>query len=218
MNRSVIVLWGTMLVFSPFAKSGEMGTYTIGANLSQCGINALYVSLRHLGMHVSLDNLYDRIEPDISNQVNLWQLAQFAREKGLYVKGIKHPTVASLKKMLNSESSIILQYRVTKGEFSRAHIVTLVKSKSGDTMILDIPVFKQVVNDEQVGILLKESQGLIVLSLKPFHESRLVKICASEKTWIFFALLSAIIMTLAAIILIGRRHREQRSLADSFEN
>jgi ABC-type bacteriocin/lantibiotic exporter with double-glycine peptidase domain len=65
---------------------------------SQCGINALYLCLRYHEVNVSLDQVYNEIKTNKKNEVNLYQLSQYAKDLGLYSIPIKHPNLSTLKK------------------------------------------------------------------------------------------------------------------------
>jgi len=153
-------------------------------SISQCGINALYSCLRHLGVQVPLDQLYSDIPHNENNEVNLYQLAEYARNCGLYVKPIKHPTLRILRKYLTGNSTAILQFKYPNG---KGHIVALLNPKNSDIWVYDVPLDKFNASDETLDDLLTRSQGMLILSINTFERSILDQLTTSGWVWALLA-------------------------------
>jgi len=175
-------------------------------SISQCGINALYSCMCYLGVELPLDQLYCDIPRNENNQVNLYQLAEYARNCELYVKPIKYPTLPLLKKYLTSSSSAILQFKYPNG---KSHIVALLRPQNSDIWVYDVPLEKSIISDDILGDLLKRSQGVLILSLSPFEKSIFGWINASRRIWTLLAVTS--LGVLIATTLTIKRDRTKQS-------
>jgi ABC-type bacteriocin/lantibiotic exporter with double-glycine peptidase domain len=134
--------------------------------LSQCGINSLYLCLKHHKVEVHLEEMYSCIKPDAQNNVSLKQLADYAKNKGLYVKAIITPSVKDIQRVLNSGDSVILQYNTElpdKSDFK--HIVALIKPDA-KIFLLDYPKPRQEIILADLAKANIRSDGLLVLSRK----------------------------------------------------
>lgn len=149
---------------------------------SQCGINALYTCIRYLGADLPLEQVYSDIPCDRNNGVNLYQLAQYARSNGFYVKAVRYPTLPVVKKYLTGKSDAILQVEYPN---DRHHIVALMIARNGNIWVLDIPQDKFVASDEALGSLLKRSGGMLILSTTPVEQSIFSWISDLGQKWFF---------------------------------
>lgn len=176
-NRTILL---GVLIFVVTSTAGASIPDELYDSISQCGINALYSCMRYLGIELPLDQLYCDIPRNENNEVNLYQLAEYARNCGLYVKPIKHPTLHLLKKYLTSSSSAIVQFKYPD---DKSHIVALLSPDNSDIWVYDVPLEKSIVSDDTLGDLLKRSQGTLILSLTPVEKSIFGRINASRRIW-----------------------------------
>ena len=174
--------------------------------LSQCGINALYTSMRQLGVRVPLKSLYSAISPNDKNEVSLFQLADFARQQGLFAKGVKRPTVGMIKKMLSDTSTIIIQFEYGLKEIGNTHMATLIQHSDSQILFLDAPLKKVLLSEEQLEKLVGRSQGMMVLSVLPFPQDSLSADNISRGEW---AALSAVF--LAILVFAGASIKYSRA-------
>jgi ABC-type bacteriocin/lantibiotic exporter with double-glycine peptidase domain len=131
-------------------------------DLSQCGINSLYLCLKHHKIDVSIEEIYSSIKPDAQNNVSLYQLANYARSKGLHVKAIIKPSISDIQKSLNN--NVILQYRKELPNNSElTHIVALIRHNS-KTYLLDYPSQRREVTAADFTKVNIKSDGLLILS------------------------------------------------------
>lgn len=160
--------------------------------------------MRYLGVELSLDELYSDIPRNEKNEVNLYQLAEYARNCGLYVKPIEHPTLPLVKKYLTSSSSAILQFKYPNG---KSHIVALLRPQNSDIWVYDVPLEKSILSDDILSDLLTRSQGTLILSLSASEKSMFHQISASGRIWVLLAVTSLGI--LVATTLSIRRDRNK---------
>jgi len=172
---------------------------------SQCGINALYSCLRFSGINLPLEQLYSEIKCNQASQVNLYQLAQYARQYGLHVKSVKNPNLKLLKKYLRKGSSVILQYEFESG---KDHIVALLKTQD-DIWLFDFPVSKSIASDESLNSLFNNSKGMLLVSLSPFKGSIAGRL--NNLRIIMFVLFAVSLGVLVAIVISMVRSRNKSS-------
>jgi len=211
MNKIRLMLCVVLIISSIGYADIPLSHISEDVSLSQCGINALYSSLRHLGIDISLDSLYAAIDRNSNNEVNLFQLSEFARRQKLYTKAIQRPTIDLIKESLDNNCSIIIQFSYGDERFSRSHIVSLVQSKNGEILYIDVPLKKMTLSDESLEALLKQSHGMIILSSKPFTKPFLAQIGISQKMWGALILLSLIIFIVAAVAAKQNRNKQKIS-------
>lgn len=174
--------------------------------MSQCGINAVYSCMCYFCMEIPLDQVYSDIPRTENNQVNLYQLAQYARSCGLYVKPIKYPTLPVLKKYLTSNSSAILQFNYPNGE---GHIVALLRPENDEIWIFDVPLAKSVASDELLGDLLEHSEGMLILSQLAFERSIFGRMNTWGRIWALVALASLCVFAGTMVSCIIKRERRK---------
>jgi len=174
-------------------------------SISQCGINALYSCMHYLQAGVRLDQLYENIPRTSNNQVNLEQLARYARTSGLNVKAVKRPGPADVRQYVTSSSPGIVQYKYPDG---KGHIVALLRPEDRDIWVFDVPANKSIVSDEKLCTLLEESEGLLIVSRTTFKQRVSGVLNASTGTW--FAL-SAFSLGLLAISIISVKHGREKT-------
>jgi len=137
------------------------------ASFSQCGINSLYLCLKYHHINENLDDVYVAIKPDKDNNVSLQQLADFAKTKGLYVHPIIKPSFIDIKKYLNKDSSIVLQYVIDLPDKTKfRHIIALVKADE-KIFLLDYPGPAKEKEAEELAVTISNSEGMLVLSKQP---------------------------------------------------
>jgi ABC-type bacteriocin/lantibiotic exporter with double-glycine peptidase domain len=150
--------------------------------------------MRFLGVELPLDELYSNIPLNENNAVNLFQLSQYASDCGLYTKPVEHPTLAALKEHLSGNSSAVLQYRYPNG---RGHIVALLP-RNGDIWLFDVPLRKFTISDEDLERLLRQSEGMVVVSKTPFPRPMIGQISLSRRSWTFVFITSLVLLTAIA--------------------
>lgn len=168
----------------------------------QCGINALHECMRYLDINVTLEQLYSDIPRSNNNQVNLYQLALYARNLGIYIKAIKHPTLSPLKKYLTGVSCAIIQFKYPNG---KPHMAALSRPQDKDIWISDISMGKSTITDDALRVLLQRSQGMLILSKDPFEKSIFYQMNFSRRIWSFIAIIT--LGVLIATILSLRRDK-----------
>jgi len=132
--------------------------------LSQCGINSLYLCLKYHGTDIPLEDLYARIQPDSQNNVSLKQLGDYAREKGLYVKFIREPTAQTIQKALQRNNSIVLQFQIPLPDHSvYKHMAGLIQSDAS-ILLLDYPNPQRKLSLPELTNMAAHSEGILVLS------------------------------------------------------
>jgi ABC-type bacteriocin/lantibiotic exporter with double-glycine peptidase domain len=166
--------------------------------LSRCGINALYSCLHHLGVNLTLDRLYDEIKPNHENKVNFYQLAQYARKCGLYVKAVKQPSISLIKKSLSADTAAIVQFKHPSGY---DHIIALLRKQNNEIWVFDVPTIKFIADDKTLADLSKSSQGMLILSTAPFNVSILHRIVPSGLLWGFLVLTGIALVLIALVTL-----------------
>lgn len=140
--------------------------------LSQCGINSLYLCLKYHGKDVGLEDLYSKIRPDAENNVNLKQLSDYAKTQKLYVAFAAAPDAEDIQQSLHGKCSIILQCKTTLPDQSKfKHIVALTKSDT-KIILLDYPNPKQEVTFQDLSVIDGNSEGMLILSEKPIIKLR----------------------------------------------
>jgi len=135
---------------------------------SQCGIDALYFCLCYLNSNPSLVQIYADIPANEEYQVSLQQLAQYARQRGVSVWAIRRPALPIVKKYLNRDSCIVVQFQYGNGQ---PHMVALLKPTKGAVLYVDAPRRKFVASDSTLEDILSHSDGLLVLSARPIRAS-----------------------------------------------
>ncbi|HUU19198.1 MAG TPA: cysteine peptidase family C39 domain-containing protein [Sedimentisphaerales bacterium] len=173
---------------------------------SQCGINALYSCLRFSGINLPLEQLYSEIQCNQAGQVNLYQLALYARRHGLHVKPVNNPNLKLLKKYLRNSSSAILQCRYTSG---KDHIVALLKTQD-DTWLFDFPVSKFVASEEFLESLFNDSRGMLLVSLAPFEKSIVGQLNSSRIIMSVLLVISLCIVVAIAISIVRKRSEDSQ--------
>lgn len=144
----------------------EFGKVPKGRKLGQCGIFSLYAVLYYNDVKVSYDEIFTEIKPDKNNQVNLSQLADYARRKGFHCKGIRNPRADLIKYYLSHNTSIIVHHNLHIDNTSRGHIMSLIRTKNDSVALLDYPR-KVIANDLVLSRLAQESDSMLVLSSEP---------------------------------------------------
>jgi len=147
---------------------------------SQCGINSLYLCLRHLAINVKLDQIYSDMERDDRNEVNLYQLAVYADQYGIPVKRIKHPTLHVINTYLTNNACAIVQYKYPD---NRPHIAALLQAQEKQLLFCDYPRKKFVISEEDLADVLEHSRGMLILSQKPFSKSVFCLLSHSKILW-----------------------------------
>lgn len=173
---------------------------------SQCGINALYSCLRFSGINLPLEQLYSEIQCNQAGQVNLYQLAQYARQYGPYVKAVKNPDLKLLKKHLINGSSAILQCKYKNG---KDHIVALLKTQD-DIWLFDFPVSKSIASDESLNSLFNNSKGMLLVSLTPFEKSIAGQLNSSRIIMSVLLVISLCIVIATAISIVRNRSEDSQ--------
>lgn len=135
---------------------------------SQCGIDSLYFCLCYLNLNPSLTQMYADITPNEDYQVSLQQLAQYARQRGATVWAVRHPTLSILKKYLNRDSCVIVQFQ--HGD-RPPHMVSLLKPNDRRVLYTDAPRRRFVASESTLEDILSHSDGLLVLSARPIRAS-----------------------------------------------
>lgn len=219
MPKSEVCLFILMTVTGSTALGNTSIEYLLkNIELSQCGINALYISMRQLGVRAPLDSLYSAVRPNDKNEVSLFQLAECARKQGLFAKGIKRPTVGVIKKMLSDTSTIIIQFEYGIEEIGDTHMATLIRHDEGRTLFLDAPLKKVLMSEEELEKLAGRSQGMIVLSTLPFPRYSLsVDNISKEELVALSAVALAILVFAGAFIKYSRAKRSNGLSNDSLE-
>lgn len=165
--RKRILTFG-VFIFTIASTAARSDPNEIHDSRSQCGISALRQCMCYLGIQVTLERLYSAIPPNENNEVNLYQLAQYARSCGVHTKPIKCPTLSPVKTHLTSASCAILQFKYPNG---KRHIVALFRPQNRDICVFDISLGKSIVSDGALRLLLERSQGMLILSLTRFQKS-----------------------------------------------
>lgn len=168
--------------------------------LSQCGINSLYLCLKYHKADVCLNEMYSNIKPDAQNDVSLKQLADYTRGKGISVKAILAPSVEDIQKSLNRDSSVILQYNTPlpdKSDFK--HIVAIIKPDA-KMFLLDYPKPKQEFTVDDLAKVNLKSDGLLILSKKSSASSELLNF-RSLKSVSFYTIVCGILIVIATFVI-----------------
>ncbi|HPC28433.1 MAG TPA: cysteine peptidase family C39 domain-containing protein [Candidatus Methanomethylicus sp.] len=92
-----------------------------GMELSQCGVNSLYLCLRYHGIEQRLDELYAQVPADEDGNVSLKQLADYARGKGLHVKAVIKPTVEDVTNVLGQKEGLTQGSQRSQGQKAEDH-------------------------------------------------------------------------------------------------
>jgi ABC-type bacteriocin/lantibiotic exporter with double-glycine peptidase domain len=193
-----IILLALVILATPCQS--EEGSKEVSHKMSQCGINALYSCMTYLGLDLSLDEVYSEISRTNDNQVNLSQLMEYARRHGIYVKAIRNPTPNSIKENLNTNSSVILQFKYPNG---KQHMATLLRTRTPRNGILffNVPFERFIISEQSLGELIEGSQGMLILSLTPFRDSFFSRINSSGYLWTSVSIIALCVFLATAISL-----------------
>jgi len=202
MKKKIAIL-GVVFFLAIFAGAQRIPEEMRGS-ISQCGINSLYSCFRYLGVNIKLEEMYSQIKADENNMVNLYQLAQYAKRKGLHVRTLRKCKLSKLKKkLLKQNSSILLHYEFEMLEnIKKSHLVALVKPREAEILVLDFPIEPYTANEDKLTKVLQQSKGMLILSTTPFKKSMFMSIIDSSYIWIIAAVsaLFVFIITLLSII------------------
>ena len=139
-------------------------SFSENISLSQCGVNSLYLCLKYHKINVGLEEMYSAITPDAENNVSLRQLANYVKNKRLYIKAIMKPSAADIEQSLKNDTSMIVQYVTELPDKSKfKHIVGLIKSDQ-KILLLDYPKKAQEISNEDLVKMAAMSEGLLVIS------------------------------------------------------
>jgi hypothetical protein len=151
--------------------------------------------MRYLGIDLKLDKAYYDIERDKRNEVNLYQLADYASRYEIAVKPIRTPTFGIIKNHIANGSCVVLQFEQPSGQ---PHIAALVPSVDDGVLFCDYPRKMAIVSKEALSDVLVSSRGMLILSRTPFPKSALQQISHSIVLWLFLFVISlGILLTVA---------------------
>jgi hypothetical protein len=103
--------------------------------------------------------------------IDLYQLAKYAEQEGLYYKPIIHPKKFDvLLDLLNPNTAAVMQYNfVLEGiQTKKPHILALIRPSNNEIQIIDFPKSQSVSISDFLKIDLGNCGGLFVLSKTPF--------------------------------------------------
>ena len=149
--------------------------------------------------------MYSDIPRNENNEVDLYQLAEYARKCELHVKPVEHPTLPLLKKYLTSDSSAILQFKYPNG---KSHIVALLRPQNNDIWLFDVPLDKFIASDEILDDFFKLSQGMLILSLTPLEQSIFGQLTASGWVWALLTATSLGVLIATALSIKHDRNKK----------
>jgi len=162
MRRLFVIMF--IITIGLFGKThGEIND-SLSVPKSQCGINSLYFCLRYFGYHRPLCELYNDIPTNSNNEVNLKQLADYARKMGLFVNGVKSPTLSVVTKNLGKGKCVILQWTKTIGTIQFSHIMPIVDIHGKGFLVFDFPINKMYVSEKGLSEYIQSSNGALILS------------------------------------------------------
>lgn len=131
---------------------------------SQCGINSLYFCLKYFGCNRPFHELYNDIATNSNNEVNLKQLADYARQKGLFVNGVKSPTLSVVTKNLEKGKCVILQWTKSIGNTQFSHIMPIVNIPDKGVLVFDFPINKMYVSEKDLSEYIRLSNAALILA------------------------------------------------------
>lgn len=197
------------LFFLSVLSSGAELSFLDDTPLGQCGINSLYLCLKYHKIDVNLKGMYSTIVPDSENKVSLRQLADYVKNKRLYIKAIIKPSVADIEQSLKNDTSMIVQYAIELPDKSKfKHIVGLVKP--GNTiLLLDYPRQAQEISSEDLVKMASMSDGLLVISKKPVVSTAEFLNFKSLKSIGFYLVLLGVTVVIAVFAISRRKHNTE---------
>ena len=131
--------------------------------LSQCGINSLYFCLRYFGYNTTFQELYSDIIPNSNNEVNLRQLCDYARQKGLFVDGLQEPSLSDIMKNLEKGRCVILQWTKKINGTQLSHIMPIVKVRNKGILVFDFPINKMYLSIKDFSEYVFSSKAALII-------------------------------------------------------
>jgi ABC-type bacteriocin/lantibiotic exporter with double-glycine peptidase domain len=174
--------------------------------LSQCGIDSLYSCIRYLGIDVRLDQMYDDIQQDENNEVNLHQLRDYASRFGVAVKPVEHPTLRVVRKYLASNSCAVLQFEYPD---RRPHMTALFCPEDEGILVCDYPRKKYVISESKLADYLNHSRGMLILSRTALQESIFSQLARSRLFWSGLLIIASGALAATAWAATKRKNRNR---------
>jgi len=201
MNRTVSIISMILCLVSTCMSKSSLNE--LSTRMSQCGINSLCSCIYYLGIDYKLDQVYNDIEQDEKNEVNLYQLKDYAARFGVAVKPVRRPTLRDIRKHLMSNSCAILQFKYADHQ---PHIVALLCPKDKEIIVCDYPRKKYAISERKLSDYLSHSQGMLLLSSTPFQNTMFSRLIHSQFLWLclFIVSLGALTVTIGSVIKKGR--------------
>lgn len=198
----------TLFVLSALSSGAEL-SFLEDTPLGQCGINSLYLCLKYHKIDVNLKEMYSTIVPDAENNVSLRQLADYVKNKGLYIKAIIKPSAADIEQSLKNDTSMIVQYAIELPDKSKfQHIVGLVKPDK-TILLLDYPRQAQEISSEDLVKMASMSDGLFVISPKQVVNAAEFLNFKSLKSIGFYLILLGMTSAIAVFAVSRRKHNKE---------